>query len=29
VRAEVADRVLGALGGATIRGKVLPVRRDW
>ncbi len=29
VRAEVADRVVGALGDATIRGKVLPVRRDW
>ena len=29
VRAEVADRILSALGDATIRGKVLPVRRDW
>ncbi len=29
VRAEVADRVVSALGDATIRGKVLPVRRDW
>ena len=29
VRAEVADRVVSALGDATIRGKVLPIRRDW
>ncbi len=29
VRQEVADRVLDALGAATIRGKVIPVRRDW
>ncbi|MCY7419859.1 MAG: DEAD/DEAH box helicase [Chloroflexi bacterium] len=29
VRQEVADRVLNALGAATIRGKVIPVRRDW
>ncbi len=29
VRLEVADRVLDALGAATIRGKVVPVRRDW
>jgi ATP-dependent RNA helicase DeaD len=29
VRSEVADRVVGALGDATIRGKVVPVRRDW
>ncbi len=29
VRQEVADRVLNALGAATIRGKVIPIRRDW
>jgi ATP-dependent RNA helicase DeaD len=29
VRQEVAERVLEALGAATIRGKVIPVRRDW
>ena len=29
VRQEVADRVLSALEAATIRGKVIPVRRDW
>ncbi len=29
VRQEVADRVLNALAAATIRGKVIPIRRDW
>lgn len=29
VRAEVADRIVQALGDASIRGKVVPVRRDW
>ena len=29
IRAEVADRVVSALADATIRGKVLPIRRDW
>ncbi|MBX3030116.1 MAG: DEAD/DEAH box helicase [Chloroflexi bacterium] len=29
VRAEVADRVVEALGGATIRGQRVPIRRDW
>ncbi len=29
VRAEVADRIVVALGAATIRGQRVPVRRDW